>query len=222
MKFLRALRTVLIVVGGLLFSWLILLKLIARLAARLGKSVPPSAALDWLVNSPIRRWYARPVLRRVGIHPGEHVLELGSGPGAFTVDAAERVGPGGHLAVVDAQPRMIARVEKRVLEAGVSNVETHIADAYHLPLDDESVDRVFLVTAFPELADPLRALEEINLVLKPGGLLSITEDFIDPHYTFPFETVQLVELAGFSREQYFGNFWLYTLNFCKSEGIAYD
>jgi hypothetical protein len=59
-------------------------------------------------------------------------------------------------------------------------------------------------------------------VLRPGGLLSITEEFTDPDYAFPFEVVQLVEDVGFTRERYYGNFWNYTLNFGKSEGIAYD
>jgi ubiquinone/menaquinone biosynthesis C-methylase UbiE len=132
------------------------------------------------------------------------------------------VGPEGRLIVVDIQPRMIARVEKRVQEAGLTNVETHVADAYDLPLEDESIDRAFLITVLPEVPDPYRALDELNRVLKPGGLLSITEEFTDPDYMFPFETVQRVEAMGFTRERYWGNFWMYTLNFCKSEGFTYD
>ena len=97
-----------------------------------------------------------------------------------------------------------------------------LAGAEELPLGDESVDRAFLVTVLPEIADQRRALDELNLVLKPGGVLSITESFLDPDYQFPFETVQLVEDVGFSREAFMGNFWLYTINFYKSEGIAYD
>jgi len=222
MKLLKILRIVLIVIGGLLFIWLVLFKLVSRLMARFGKSAPCPASLAWLLNNPIRRRYIRPVLDRVGIHPGECVLELGPGPGAFTLDAARRVGPEGRLIVVDIQPRMIARVEQHVREAGLTNVETHVANAYDLPLEDESVDRAFLITVLPEIPDQYRALDELNRVLKPGGLLSVTEEFMDPDYAFPFETIQRVETMGFTRERYFGNFWMYTLNFCKSEGIAYD
>jgi hypothetical protein len=74
--------------------------------------------------------------------------------------------------------------------AGLANVETHVSDAYHLPLDDESVDRAFLVTVLPEIPNRQRALAELRRVLrspkpaegKLGGVLSITEEFLDPDY----------------------------------------
>jgi len=57
-------------------------------------------------------------------------------------------------------------------------------------------------------------------VLKPDGVLSITEEFADPDYLFPFETTGRVEAAGFSLEQRFGNLWLYTVNFRKNVDAA--
>jgi SAM-dependent methyltransferase len=209
------------VIGGVVFFWLFPLKLLSRLAARFGHSAPCPASLDWLVDNPVRRYYMRPVLDRVGIRPGEHVLELGPGPGIFTMEAARRVGLEGRLVAVDIQPEMIAQVEKRIQEAGLSNVETHVSDAYHLPLEDESVDRAFLVTVLPEIPDQARALTELCRVIKPGGLLSITEEFTDPDYPFAFETIRRVETAGFSLEQRFGNFWVYTLNFRRDTAPGY-
>jgi ubiquinone/menaquinone biosynthesis C-methylase UbiE len=209
----KILWLLLAITGGLLFFWLFPLQLISRLAARFGQSAPCLAAFSWLVDLPVRRRYMRPVLDRVGICPGECVLELGLGPGMFTVEAAQRVGPEGRLVAVDIQPKMIAQVEKRIQDAGLTNVETHVADAYHLPLDDASVDRAFLVTVLPEVPDQARALAELRRVLKPRGLLSITEEFMDPDYPFAFETVRRVEAAGFKLDQRFGNFWVYTLNF---------
>jgi len=204
---------VLAAIGGLLFFWLFPLKLLSRLAARFGQSAPCPASLDWLVDNPIRRQWMRPALDRVGVRPGERVLELGPGPGMFTVEAAQRVGAEGRLIAVDIQPKMIAQVEERVREAGLTNVETHVADAYHLPLDDTSVDRAFLVTVLPEIPDQPCALAELRRVLKSGGMLSITEEFADPDYPFAFETIRRVEAAGFKLDQQFGNFWVYTLNF---------
>ena len=214
--FLRLLLILLGIISGLVFFWLFPLKLIARLAARFGHSTPCPASLARLVNNPIRRRYMRPVLDRVGIRPGERVLELGPGPGTFTLDAARRVGPEGQIIAVDIQPEMIAQVERRVRGAGLSNVEVHVASAYDLPLDDESVDRAFLVTVLPEIPDRTRALIELRRVLKPGSELSITEEFLDPDHLFAFETVRHVEAAGFRLERRFGNPWLYTLNFTWS------
>ena len=159
------LLVVLSVIGGLLFFWLFPLKLIARLAHRSGMSAPCPAALSWLVNNPLRRRYMRPILDRVGIQPGERVLELGPGPGSFTADAARRVGPEGRLTAVDIQPEMISRLERLVREAGLANVETRVAGAYELPLESGSMDRAFLVTVLPEIPDPNRALAELSAPL---------------------------------------------------------
>ncbi len=202
-------------VGGVVLFWLFPLKLVSRLAARFGHSSPCPAALSWLVDNPLRRRYMRPVLDRIGIQPGERVLELGPGPGAFTVGAALRAGPTGKLIAVDIQPEMIAQVERRVREAGLTNVETHVASAHHLPLDGESVNRAFLITVLPEIPDPSRALAEVHRVLRPDGVLSVTEEFSDPDYLFLPETIRLVEAAGLRFEEGFGNLWVYTANFRK-------
>jgi len=202
-------------VAGLVFFWLFPLKLISRLAARFGHSSPCPAALAWLVDNPVRRRYMRPIMDRIGIRPGEHVLELGPGPGAFTLQAARRVGTGGRLVAVDIQPQMIAQVDRRVRQAGLTNVETHVASAHELPLADASIDRAFLITVLPEIPDPGRALAELHRVLRPGGVLSITEEFYDPDYLFLPETVRLVETAGFCLEERFGNILVYTANFRK-------
>jgi ubiquinone/menaquinone biosynthesis C-methylase UbiE len=215
MRKVKLLWVLLGVIGGVVFFWLFPLKLLSRLAARFGHSAPCPASLDWLVDNPVRRYYMGPVLDRVGIRPGEHVLELGPGPGIFTVETARRVGPEGRLVAVDIQPEMIAQVQKRVREAGLANVETQVSDAYHLPLDDESVDRAFLVTVLPEIPDRQRALAELRRVLKPDGVLSITEEFLDPDYPLARTTIRWAEKAGFELGERYGNWWVYTLNFRK-------
>jgi ubiquinone/menaquinone biosynthesis C-methylase UbiE len=196
---------------GLLFVWLVM----GRLISKLGVSGPCPASLSWIVNNPIRRWYMRPVLDRVGIRPGEKVLELGPGPGAFTIEAARLTEPGGRLLAVDIQPKMIAAVERKVRESKLTNVETHVADGFHLPVDDGSIDRAFLITVLPEIPDRKRALHELQRVLKAGGVLSLTEEFLDPDYPLARTTIRWAEEAGFELEERHGNWWSYTLNFRK-------
>jgi ubiquinone/menaquinone biosynthesis C-methylase UbiE len=209
----RFIIILLITVFGLAFFWLFGLKLILKFMKK--GSAPCPASLSWIVDLPIRRRYMRPVLDRVGLQTGETVLELGPGPGAFTVDAARRLGPDGKLIVVDIQPEMIAQVEARVREAGLTNVETHVADAYDLPIEDDCVDRAFLVTVLPEIPNPVRGLEEVYRVLKPGGVFSTTEEFLDPDYPRRETTIAWAEAADFELIESFGNVWVYTLNFQK-------
>lgn len=204
--------------GGLLFWWAIVLKIIVRIVDRFGYVVPcPASLLGWMLDNPIRWRYTRPVLDRVGIRPGDVVLELGSGTGVFTVAAAQRIGPQGRFVAVDIQPEMIKRVEQRVRTAGLANVDAHAADAYHLPLADGSVDRAFLISVLEEIPDPVRALAELSRVLKPEGILSITAEFLDPDYWFPIETIRQLQVADFALVKRFGNLWCYTLNFRKVE-----
>lgn len=221
----KSIRVLLAIPLGLAFFWLVVLKLISRAAAAFGLSSPCPYALSWLVDNPIRRGAISRLLDRVGIRPGERVLELGPGPGAFTVEAARRAGPQGRVIAVDIQPAMIAQLAARVHRAGLTNVETHVASAYDLPLPAASVERAFLITVLGEIPDPDRALAELHRVLAPDGVLSLGEAFLDPDYFFPAEAIRRVEAAGFRLLERHGNFWEYALNFRRGaadapEGLA--
>lgn len=198
----------------LLFFWLFILKLIIRFSKK-GEAMPCPFALSWIVDNPIRRWDVKNALPRAGLRPGEKVLELGPGPGAFTIPAARLVGPQGKIIAVDIQPQMIEKVRARLLTEGLTNVETHVASGYQLPLDDESIDRAYLITVLPEVPDPVRCLKEIHRVLKPGGIVSMTEEFFDPDYPRRSTTIAWAEAAGFKIADSYGNWWCYTLNFRK-------
>ncbi|MCX6030038.1 MAG: hypothetical protein NT169_12175 [Chloroflexi bacterium] len=50
-------------------------------------------------------------------------------------------------------------------------------------------------------------------------MLSVSEEFLDPDCPLAAETIHRVEAAGFRLAERHGNFWLYTLNFRKLEGI---
>jgi SAM-dependent methyltransferase len=204
-------RFTLWLLGGLAFFWLV----VVRIVAKLHGGEPCPFALAWIVDNPLRQRYMGKVLDRIAIQPGERVLELGPGPGAFSVEAARRAGAGGTLVAVDIQPQMIAAVEKKAQQAGVTNVETHVASAYDLPLEEGSVDRAFLVTVLPEIPDQHRALLELYRVLKSGGVLSITEEFLDPDYPLARTTIRWAGEAGFELAERHGNWFVYTLNFRK-------
>ena len=169
--------------------------------------------LAWLLDHPLRREQTRRILDRMGLEPGMRVLELGPGPGALTLDAAERIGPQGRLHCLDVQPQMVARVRERTRRGGVSNVSPCVADGQALPLRDGCFDLAFLVSVLPEIPDQHRALAELRRVLRPGGTLSITEQFPDPDYPLARTTIRRVEKAGFELAERHGNWWCYTVNF---------
>lgn len=199
----------------LLIFWTIVLKVISRIAAIFGSAAPCPASLSWMVENPVRRRYMQPVVDWFGIKPGEKVLELGPGPGVFTVPSARRVGARGIIIALDIQPAMIDSLITKLMHANLTNVLPCVADAQDLPLPSQSVDRALLVSVLDEIPDPKRALVQLNRVLKPSGVLSITSEFLDPDYRFLFELKHILEPAGFLLLESHGNFWRYTANFQK-------
>jgi len=204
---------ILLVVLGLLFFWNVIFRLCVAIAKRSGHYLPCPVGFVWLTDNPLRRLWMRSVLAWIGLRLGELVLELGAGAGVFTVEAAHRVGPDGKVIALDLQPGMTVRVKTRVREAGLTNVEVLTADAANLPIRDGAIDRAFLVATLSEIPDQHRALTELRRVLKTGGVLSVTEEFLDPDYPLRSKTRARVEATGFILQQSFGNFWVYTLNF---------
>jgi hypothetical protein len=59
------------------------------------------------------------------------------------------------------------------------------------------------------------ALREIRDGLKPGGLLSITEVFPDPHYQSRDTVRQLAQQAGLEVREEFGNWRAHTTNLAR-------
>ena len=106
--------------------------------------------------------------------PGERVLEAGCGVGAQTVTLAAN-SPEARFTSVDLSAESAAEAERRVREAGHTNVEFGQADIFDLPYAEASFDHVFICFVLEHLADPVGALERLKVVLKPGGTITVIE-----------------------------------------------
>lgn len=103
------------------------------------------------------------------LRPGDHVLELGCGPGGVGIAAAEAVGPDGHVLLSDVVPEMTAIAEERARRHGLSNVVVRVLDMEHIDVPDGSFDKVLSREALMLVADPVAAARETLRVLRPGG-----------------------------------------------------
>ncbi|MCB0033787.1 MAG: class I SAM-dependent methyltransferase [Anaerolineales bacterium] len=181
------------------------------------QSLPCPTWLAWSLESPLmdKLIGTRTTLECIELQPGQQVLEVGPGPGRLLIPAARRVLPGGEVVGLDIQPGMIARLEARAAQADVTNLTAIVGDATQPHVPAESFDVVFLCTVLGEIPDREAALRQCYAALKPGGLLSITEIFPDPHYQSRTTVRQLAEAAGFRLHEVHGRWYFFTANFLK-------
>ncbi len=180
-------------------------------------SLPCPALLAWSLENPILQRFngTRVILDRLGLRAGQRVLEIGPGPGRLLIPAAKQVFPDGQAVGIDIQPAMIIRLERRASEAGITNLKAILGDAAQPHVPEASFDIVFLCAALGEIPDRAAALAQAYHALKPGGLLSITEMFGDPHYQSRSVVERLALGAGFRLNSIRGGWWLFTADFIK-------
>ena len=109
--------------------------------------------------------YAEEVAARIARWKPEHILETASGTGIVT-EAVQRAAPSARIVATDLNQAMLDVATRRVKSDSVC---FQVADAQHLPFDDESFDLVlcqFGVMFFP---DKVTANSEARRVLKAGG-----------------------------------------------------
>ncbi|WP_025322606.1 class I SAM-dependent methyltransferase [Deferrisoma camini] len=180
-----------------------------------GKGVYPYQ-FSLLLGSFLRRLVLSPqkLADRLHLEQDSRVLEIGSGPGYFSVEVARRI-PHGHLAVLDVQSEMLKRARRRIGTAGLRSVGFTQGDATNLPFGEGSFDVVFLVAVLGEVSDRAACLQGIYRCLRSPGLLSITEQPGDPDF-LPLQAVRsLAEEQGFAFVSSCGRGKNYTVNFAK-------
>jgi ubiquinone/menaquinone biosynthesis C-methylase UbiE len=122
-----------------------------------------------LTNRDLNAW----AIDQLAVRPGDHVLEIGFGPG-LAVQALARRARGGSIEGVDVSPLMVEQAARRnaaMVKAG--RVRLRVGAVSALPFDAGRFDKVLAVNNvqfWPELADDLR---EVARVLRPGGTLAI-------------------------------------------------
>ncbi|MDI3335240.1 methyltransferase domain-containing protein [Defluviimonas aestuarii] len=107
------------------------------------------------------------------IRPGEHVLDLGCGPGLMTQELARAVGPEGKVTGIDPSPVMRDTAMERC--ANEPAVQILDGTAQSLPLGDGSVDKAVSLQVFEYLDDLSGPIAELHRILRPGGRVVISD-----------------------------------------------
>lgn len=105
----------------------------------------------------------------------EHVvIDLGTGTGAFALQAARRCA---RVYAVDISNAMLAYAKRKAENAGITNIVFCLGGFLTYNHASQPVDAIVTNTAFHHLPDFWKgvALRRLNTMLKPGGLLYLSD-----------------------------------------------
>jgi ubiquinone/menaquinone biosynthesis C-methylase UbiE len=128
------------------------------------------------------------VMEVTGVKPGMVIGEVGAGHGYFTFWLAKGVGEGGKVYANDIDSSALAAIERRRDAESVANIETILGTVDDPRFPPASLDMVFIINAFHDLAQPVELLANLRPALKPGATVVIMDRdparFSDSHGHF--------------------------------------
>ena len=114
------------------------------------------------------------------LNKGDSAIDLGCGPGFFTLPMAGLVGPSGTVIGVDVQQEMLAKVKAKLAKlrnrSSLADVHLHQCSQADLGLDDSvRADFVLAYYMVHETADQHSFFRQVRKLLKPSGIFLIVE-----------------------------------------------
>jgi ubiquinone/menaquinone biosynthesis C-methylase UbiE len=112
-------------------------------------------------------------IQQLTIHSGDHMLDVGCGPGALIHALAEYT-PDGFVAGIDTSPLMLEQATRRntqLIQRG--RVQLQRASALALPFADTTFDIAVSANSVQLWPDQLAGVREMRRVLKSGGQIAI-------------------------------------------------
>lgn len=124
----------------------------------------------------IHRLWKRTMIELTGARKGQKALDLAGGTGEIAMKVAKRVGASGHVVLSDINSSMLEEGKKRVINSGfINNISFELINAEEIPFPDNTFDLVTISFGLRNVTDKLKALKEMQRVIKPGGRLVVME-----------------------------------------------
>jgi SAM-dependent methyltransferase len=116
------------------------------------------------------------VVELVPEDPKTRWVEVACGPGLISRAMAPRVGS---VLGLDLTPAMVEKARAEAEAAEVDNLRFEVGDAAALDLPDDSLDGAITRFSLHHIPAPVRVLEEMRRVVKPGGLVVVADHVTD-------------------------------------------
>lgn len=119
-------------------------------------------------------------------HDPPRLLDVGCGPGSITIDFARILAKyKGSVVGVDPSADVIEQARETAKRLGVENVEFMVGDALNLDFEDESFDITHAHQVLQHVPDPVKVMQELRRVCKPGGITAAREAIFSAITIFP-------------------------------------
>ncbi len=162
------------------------------------KRVCPVESAGGLDNR-IRRLLQNPQkILKPYIKDGMTVLDLGCGPGFFSVAAAEMVGPTGKVIAADLQEGMLQKLRNKIKETRIEKrIVLHKCEGSKIGVSDK-VDFLLAFYMVHEVPNQEILFREIRSILKPNGKGFIVEPKFHVSNRAFEETKEVIKKLGFA------------------------
>ncbi len=129
-----------------------------------------------ILDHRIRRWLQNPQkILSPYIEEGMTVLDIGCGPGFFSIDAAQMVGPSGRVIASDLQEGMLQKLRDKIQGTELEErITLHPCEEDKIGVS-ANVDFVLAFYMVHEVPNPKKFFEEIKSILKPNGRVLVVE-----------------------------------------------
>lgn len=124
-------------------------------------------------------------LEKIGIRPGEKVVDIGCGPGGVLHLLAKRVGPTGSILGIDRSAHFVEQARRFAADLRLTQVEVREGDAYDIGLPRASFDGAHMRLVLVNVPKPELIVRQVLSLVKPGGWVASFEadvlpDTMDP------------------------------------------
>ena len=156
-----------------------------------------NAAADFYDHPANAFWahFGRRTVERLGLRPGQQVLDVCSGSGASALPAAEAVAPTGTVLAVDLASDLLALANAKAQARGLANLQCRTSDLLSLGVPEAHFDAVICVFGIFFIPDMPAAVRALWRLVRPGGQLALTTwgpSLFEPLNTLFWEAVRAV------------------------------